>query len=175
MSDDIKSCIRTIPDFPIPGILFRDITGILQNPHAYHLAIDRLAEKAAGLSFDVMAGIESRGFLFSAPLALHFNTAFVPIPKKGKLPGKTISEARKLEYGSGVLEIHTDAIRPGQRVLLVDDLLATGGTALTGARLIEKLGGTVVGILFLIELPDLKGREKLAPYPVESIVTFEGE
>lgn len=153
MSDLLAaSLIRTIPDFPKPGILFRDITPVLGNAAAFQEVVDCFVEGAQGRSPDVIVGIESRGFLFGVPVALALGLGFVPIRKVGKLPHQTVQEEYALEYGTAVVEVHRDAIRPGQRVLIVDDLLATGGTALASARLVEQLGGAVIGFSFLIEL-----------------------
>ena len=172
---ELSSYVRTIPDFPIPGIMFRDITGILDSAEGFAFSIDELAKRAEKLQFDLVAGIESRGFIFAAPLALRFQKPFIPFRKKGKLPGKTIRQEFKLEYGSSILEVNENAVRPGQRVLIVDDLIATGGSAKAGQALVERLGGTVAGFLFVIELPSAKGRDALAPFPVESLISFEGD
>ena len=160
------SLIRDIPDFPQSGILFKDITPLLSDPAAFQEVLDRFAEHAQALAPDIIAGIESRGFLFGAPLAPALGLGFVPIRKAGKLPSQTEREEYELEYGSAVIELHRDAVQPGQRVLIVDDLLATGGTAAAAARLVEKLGGCVAGFLFLIELEFLEGRAALSEYEV---------
>ena len=170
----VADFITSIPDFPKPGILFRDVTSVLQSPEGFHLAIDGLASLLKGVEFDAIAGTESRGFLFGAPVAYALGKGFVLIRKKGKLPRATISESYDLEYGTATIEVHADAIRPGQRVVLIDDLIATGGTIAATAKLIERLGGTVVKMLFLIELVDLGGREKLAGYDIDSLVKFPG-
>ena len=172
---DIKDYIRTIPDFPVPGIQFRDITTVLQDADGLQLAIKELCDRLEGVEFDVIAGVESRGFIFGAPIAYALHKPFIPIRKKGKLPYATVEESYALEYGTATIEMHSDAIRPGQRVVLVDDLIATGGSAGAAARLIEKLGGSVAKMLFLIELPALHGREALAGYDVASVTQFEGE
>ncbi len=171
MSDLLAAAlIRDIPDFPKSGILFKDITPVLGNAAAFQEVIDCFAERAGGLSPEVVVGIESRGFLFGAPLALALGVGFVPIRKVGKLPHQTISEEYALEYGTAAVEIHQDAFAPGTRVLIVDDLLATGGTALASARLVEKLGGKVAGFSFLIELSALPGRQILEAYDVQSLL-----
>ena len=170
----VADFITSIPDFPKPGILFRDVTSVLQSPEGFRLAIDGLAGMLKGVDFDAIAGTESRGFLFGAPVAYALGKGFVLIRKKGKLPRATISESYDLEYGTAAIEVHADAIRPGQRVVLIDDLVATGGTIAATAKLVERLGGTVVKMLFLIELVDLGGREKLAGYDIDSLVKFPG-
>lgn len=172
---DLKDHIRTIPDFPKPGIQFRDITPLLLNPQAFHEAIHRLALNYRRAGVTVVAAAEARGFIFAAPLALELNAGFIPIRKPGKLPFDTRAFHYELEYGTDTLEIHTDAYRPGDRVLLVDDLLATGGTMRACAQLAEKSGVEVVGCAFVVELSGLKGRQKLAPHDVFSLVTYEGD
>lgn len=169
---DLAEFIRDIPDFPIEGILFKDITPLLGNPKAFKRAIDRLTDKYEGQQIDQVVSIESRGFIFGAPLAYKLGAGFVPVRKPGKLPARTIDIEYSLEYGTNALEIHVDAIQPGQRVLLVDDLLATGGSAKAAIGLIEHLGGLVVGVAFLISLKFLKGSEKLDGYDVFSIIEF---
>jgi len=173
----IKSKIRTIPNFPKPGIMFRDITTLLKEPQAMKKVLEILYEKYKDKNIDTISAIESRGFIFGSLLAEKLNTKLVPVRKQGKLPAETLREEYELEYGKDAVEIHKDAIQPGDNVLVLDDLIATGGTALATCKLIEKLGGRVVGVGFVIELPDLKGREKLAKegYDVFSIVKFEGE
>ena len=171
---ELKEYIRNIPDFPEKGIIFRDITSVLQDPDSLKLAIDELEKKLEGLEFDVIAGAESRGFLFGMPLAYNLHKPFVPIRKKGKLPCETVEKTYGLEYGTATIEIHKDAIKKGDRVVLLDDLIATGGTMKAAAELVEELGGEVVKALFLIELTDLKGREVLGNYDVDSVVQFEG-
>jgi adenine phosphoribosyltransferase len=165
--------IRDIPDFPKVGIMFKDITPVLSSYDALMEVIGRLTESARDLKPDIVVGIESRGFLLGVPVALNLGVGFVPDPKLGKLPYKTISEEYALEYGTNTVEIHSDAISPGQRVLVIDDLLATGGTAAAAARLIEKIGGHVVGFQFLVELAFLPGRIPLAKYNVESLIRYE--
>ncbi|MGN0350077.1 MAG: adenine phosphoribosyltransferase [Roseburia sp.] len=171
----IEEYVRTIPDFPEPGIMFRDVTSVIQDPDGLKLAIDSMIQLLDDVDFDVIVGAESRGFIFGAPIAYALGKAFVPIRKKGKLPCETISADYELEYGSATIEMHKDAILPGQKVVVVDDLIATGGTIEAGCKLIEQLGGEVVKILFLMELAGLKGREKLAKYDVASVITYEGK
>ena len=169
---DLAKMIRSIPDFPVKGVLFRDITTLLRDPDAFQEAVDALLDRYTDEDIDLVASIESRGFIFGAPLAYELGAGFVPIRKPGKLPSAKISASYTLEYGTNTLEIHRDAVHPGQRVLLVDDLVATGGSAKAAAQLIEKLGGKVVGIAFLIELTDLKGVEALQGYEVFSLIKF---
>ncbi len=172
---DLKSKIRTVPDWPKKGIMFRDITTLLQDKDAFKYVVDKFYERYKDKEIDVVVGIESRGFIFGAALAYVLGVNFVPIRKEGKLPHHTMKEEYSLEYGNAVVEIHKDAIKQGQKVLVVDDLLATGGTCNAAIRLVEKLGGNVVECAFLVGLPDLKGREKLKDYDVFSLVEFEGE
>ncbi len=171
----LEDYVRTIPDFPEPGIMFRDVTSVLQDADGFKLAIDSMLKLLDGVSFDVIAGAESRGFIFGAPLAYALGKPFILIRKKGKLPCETVSKTYELEYGSAEIEIHADAIRPGQKVVLVDDLIATGGTIEAAAGLIEQLGGDVVKIIFLMELAGLNGREKLKNYEVDAVITYEGK
>ena len=171
----VEDYIRTIPDFPEPGIMFRDVTSILQSAEGLKLAIDEMIRLLDGVEFDVIAGAESRGFIFGVPIAYAMGKPFVPVRKAGKLPCETVSKSYDLEYGQATIEIHKDAILPGQKVVLVDDLIATGGTMEAAAELVEELGGEVVKMLFLIELSGLKGREKLAKYDVESVVAYYGK
>ena len=171
----IEEYVRTIPEFPEPGIMFRDVTSVLQDPEGLKLAIDSMIRLLDGVDFDVIAGAESRGFIFGAPIAYALGKAFVPIRKKGKLPCETISEKYDLEYGTAEIEMHKDAIKPGQKVVVVDDLIATGGTIEASIKMIEKLGGEVVKVLFLMELAGLKGRDRLAGYDVASVITYEGK
>ncbi|MDY5578151.1 MAG: adenine phosphoribosyltransferase [Lachnospiraceae bacterium] len=171
----LEEYVRSIPDFPEKGIIFRDITTVLQDADGLQLAIDSIQEKVKDLEFDVVVGPESRGFIFGVPVAYNLHKAFVPIRKKGKLPCETVSEEYELEYGSAVIEMHKDAIQPGQKVLIVDDLIATGGTTEAMIKLIRKLGGEVAGVVFLIELAGLKGREKLKDIRVESVISYEGK
>ena len=171
----IEEYVRTIPDFPEPGIMFRDVTSVIQDSDGFKLAIDSMIQLLDGVDFDVIVGAESRGFIFGAPIAYALGKAFVPIRKKGKLPCETISADYELEYGHATIEMHKDAILPGQKVVVVDDLIATGGTIEAGCKLIEQLGGEVVKVLFLMELAGLKGRETLAKYDVASVITYEGK
>lgn len=171
----IEDYVRTIPDFPEPGIQFRDITSVLQNPDGLKLSVDLFLEQLSGIDFDVIVGMESRGFLFGMPVAYAMGKPFVPIRKKGKLPCETISAEYDLEYGTASIELHRDAIAPGQRVVLIDDLIATGGTIAAGVRLVEQLGGKIVKVLCLIELKGLEGRKKLGNYDVSSIIAYEGK
>lgn len=177
IKETLLSAIRTIPDYPSPGILFRDITTLLGNADAFRCAVDELVRPWAGAGIDKIAGIEARGFILGGAIAHQLSSGFVPIRKKGKLPAATIEESYALEYGTAVMEIHADAIAPGERVLLVDDLLATGGTAAAGIRLIERLGGTVTGCAFVIDLPDLGGHAHLQALgmDVHALCAFEGD
>ena len=160
----LEEYVRSIPDFPEPGIIFRDITTILQDPDGLHLAIQSMQDKLKDTEFDVVVGTESRGFIFGVPIAYNLHKAFVPVRKKGKLPCETVSMEYDLEYGSAVIEMHKDSIKPGQKVVLVDDLVATGGTIEAAIKLVEELGGEVVKVVFLMELAGLKGRERLKGY-----------
>lgn len=171
----IEEYVRSIPDFPEPGIIFRDVTSILQDAQGLRLAIDLMQEKLKDVDFDVVAGTESRGFIFGVPIAYNMEKSFVPVRKKGKLPFETVSMEYDLEYGTAEIEIHKDAIRPGQKVVVIDDLIATGGTVEAAVKLIEKLGGEVVKIVFLMELAGLEGRKKLEGYDVESVICYEGK
>ncbi len=170
---DLAEHIRSIPDFPKPGILFRDITPLLGHPEAFRQAVGRLAEAVRDLDAEIVAAAEARGFLFAAPLALELGAGLVPIRKPGKLPYETVAHTYDLEYGTDTLEIHTDAVRPGAKVLVVDDLLATGGTVEACCRLVEKAGGTVVGCAFLIELASLGGAARIAGYKRVSLIRYE--
>ncbi len=171
-AETLRATIREIPDFPKPGILFYDITTVLKDPAAYKEAIDLMLEPYRGERVDLVVGMESRGFIFSAPLAYLLGTGLVPVRKLGKLPAETITVEYALEYGSNTLEIHRDAIQPGQRVLIVDDLLATGGTVRGTIDLVERLKGEVVGLAFLVELDFLKGRERLEGRKVTSVIRY---
>ena len=171
----IEEYVKSIPDFPEKGIIFRDVTSVLQDADGLHLAIDEMQKFLEGVEFDVIAGTESRGFIFGVPIAYNLHKAFVPVRKKGKLPRETVSAEYELEYGKAEIEMHKDAIQPGQKVVLVDDRIATGGTIDAAARLVEELGGEVVKIIFLMELEGLKGREKLKGYDVESVIHYEGK
>lgn len=171
----LEDYVVTIPDFPEPGIMFRDITSVCQDPVGFKLAIDEMQKLVDDIEYDVVAGAESRGFIFGAPIAYNKDKSMVLIRKKGKLPREVIQETYDLEYGSATIEIHKDAIKPGQKVLLVDDLMATGGTIAAMIKLIERLGGEVVGVLCMMELAGLNGREKLKGYRVESALIYEGK
>ncbi|MGN0250136.1 MAG: adenine phosphoribosyltransferase [Oliverpabstia sp.] len=171
----LEEYVRSIPDFPEPGIIFRDVTSILQDADGLQLAIDALQDLLKDVDVDVIAGAESRGFIFGVPVAYNLHKPFVPVRKKGKLPCETVSQTYDLEYGSAEIEMHKDAIQPGQKVVLIDDLIATGGTMEAAAKLIESLGGQVVKIIFLIELAGLNGRERLNNYDVASVICYEGK
>ncbi|MBQ6603506.1 MAG: adenine phosphoribosyltransferase [Eubacterium sp.] len=171
----LEEYVISIPDFPEPGIIFRDVTGILNEADGLKLAIDTLQGFIEDLDFDIIVGAESRGFIFGMPLAYNLHKPFGLVRKKGKLPRETISTSYELEYGSAEVEMHTDAVKPGQKVVMVDDLLATGGTMEAGIRLVEQLGGEVVKVIFVMELAGLKGREKLAKYDVDSAIIYEGK
>jgi adenine phosphoribosyltransferase len=171
-AEDLRAKIREIPDFPKPGILFYDITTLLKDPAAYKDAIDLMVEPFRDSGVELVVGMESRGFIFSGPIAYLLGAGLIPVRKLGKLPAETVSVEYALEYGSNTLEIHKDAIRPGQRVLIVDDLLATGGTVRGTIELVERLQGQIVGLGFLVELPFLKGRERLAGYKTTSVVQY---
>jgi len=171
----LAESIRSIPDFPKPGIIFRDITTLLKDKAAFKQAIGELVEKFKGKKIDYVVGVEARGFILGGAIAVKLGVGFIPVRKKGKLPWKTKSVSYELEYGTDTLEIHEDALEPGCRVLIVDDLLATGGTVSAVAKLVESQGAKIEAVAFIIELVDLKGREKLKKYPVISLVEFEGE
>ena len=171
----IEDYVRSIEDFPEPGIIFRDVTSVLQDKDGLKLAIDQMQELLIGLDFDVIVGPESRGFIFGVPIAYNLNKAFVPIRKKGKLPCETISMDYDLEYGKATIELHKDAIKPGQKVVIVDDLIATGGTLEAITKLIEMLGGEVIKIISLMELKGLNGRDKLKGYNVDAVIQYEGK
>lgn len=171
----IEEYVRSIPDFPEPGIIFRDVTSILQDADGLHLAIDLIQEKLKDVDFDVVVGPESRGFIFGVPIAYNLHKPFVPIRKKGKLPRETVSVSYDLEYGSAEIEMHKDSIKPGQKVVIVDDLIATGGTIEAAIKLVEQLGGEVVKVVFLMELAGLKGRERLNGYDVASVICYDGK
>ena len=172
---ELDRYVRSIVDFPEPGIIFRDVTSILQDADGLAMAIDNIREMLKDVEYDVIVGPESRGFIFGVPVAYAEHKGFVPVRKKGKLPCETISAEYELEYGSAVLEMHRDSIRPGQKVVIVDDLIATGGTTEAITGMVEQLGGQVVKICFVMELAGLSGREKLKGYSVDSIITYEGK
>lgn len=171
----LEEYVRSIPDFPEPGIIFRDVTSILQDADGLRLAIDSIQELLKDKDIDVIVGTESRGFIFGVPVAYNLHKPFVPVRKKGKLPCRTISMDYDLEYGSATIEMHQDSIKPGQKVAIIDDLIATGGTVEAAAKMIEELGGEVVKIVFLMELAGLKGRERLKEYDVSSVICYEGK
>ena len=171
----IEDYIITIPDFPEEGVMFRDVTSVLQDEDGFRLAVDLMQKKLEGLEFDVIAGAESRGFFFAAPLAYNLHKPFVPVRKKGKLPRATVSIRYELEYDVAELEIHRDAIKPGQKVVLIDDLIATGGTNEAMIKLVESLGGEVIKAVFLMELAGLHGRERLKGYDVDAVITYPGK
>lgn len=171
----IEDYVRSIENFPEEGIIFRDITSVIQDPDGLRLAIDKLQGLLDGVDFDVIAGTESRGFIFGMPVAYNMNKGFVLVRKEGKLPCETISREYDLEYGKAKLEIHKDAIKPGQKVVLIDDLIATGGTIEAAAKLVEELGGVVVKIIFLMELAGLNGKDKLKDYDMASVITYPGK
>lgn len=171
----LEEYVKSIPDFPEKGIIFRDVTSVLQDAEGLHLAIDQMQENLEGVDFDVVLGPESRGFIFGVPIAYNMHKAFVPVRKKGKLPRATISQTYDLEYGTATIEIHKDAIQPGQKVVIIDDLIATGGTTEAIIKMVEELGGEVVKIVFLMELAGLKGRERLSGYDIDSAIIYEGK
>lgn len=171
----LEEYVRSIPDFPEKGIIFRDITSILQDRDGLRLAIDSMQECLRDVEFDVIVGAESRGFIFGMPIAYNLHKSFVPVRKAGKLPRETISRSYDLEYGRATIEMHRDSILPGQKAVIIDDLIATGGTVEAAAKMIEELGGVVVKMVFLMELAGLKGREKLTGYDVSSVLCYEGK
>ena len=171
----IEDYVISIPDFPEPGIIFRDITGILRDADGLKLSIDKIQEMLEGVEFDAVLGLESRGFIFGMPIAYNLHKAFIPVRKKGKLPRETVSAKYDLEYGTAEIEIHKEDLRPGMKVVIIDDLIATGGTVEAAVKLAESLGAEVVKIAFVMELAGLKGRERLAGYDVESVITYEGQ
>jgi adenine phosphoribosyltransferase len=173
--EDIKAAIRTVPDFPKKGVMFRDITTLVKNHAVFEYTIERLAEIFKDEKIDIVVGIESRGFIIGAPLALRLGVGFVPVRKPGKLPYESIKNEYDTEYSTDSVEMHIDAIQPGQRVLMVDDLIATGGTMKASIELVEKLAGEVIGVAFVVDLPDLHGKEKLEDYNVVTLVEFEGD
>jgi adenine phosphoribosyltransferase len=173
---DLRDAIRTIPDYPKPGIMFRDVTTLMGDARAFRMTIDLMVHPFAGTRIDKVAGIEARGFIIGGAIAHQLSIGFVPIRKKGKLPGKTMAQSYDLEYGQDVVEIHEDAVKPGENVLIVDDLIATGGTCEAGIKLIERAGGTVVGCSFIVDLPELGGRKRIEAMGkrVLTLVDFEG-
>jgi len=171
----IEEYVRSIPDFPEPGIIFRDVTSVLQDADGLQLAIDSMQDCLEGEEFDVITGLESRGFIFGMPIAYNLHKPFVLVRKAGKLPCETVSRTYDLEYGSATIEMHKDSIKPGQKVVIVDDLIATGGSVEAAIKLVEELGGEVVKVVFLMELAGLKGRERLAGYDVASVIKYEGK
>ena len=171
----VEDYVVSIPDFPEPGIIFRDVTSVIQDAEGLQLAIDEMQKLLDGVEFDVIAGAESRGFIFGMPIAYNLKKPFILVRKKGKLPRETVEMSYDLEYGSATIEMHKDSIKPGQKVVIVDDLIATGGTIEAAAKLVEQLGGEVVKIIFLMELAGLKGRKKLEKYDVASVVCYEGK
>ena len=171
----LEEYVKSIPDFPEKGIIFRDVTSVLQDADGLHMAIDQMQKKLEGVDFDIVLGPESRGFIFGVPIAYNMHKAFVPVRKKGKLPRATISQTYDLEYGTATIEIHKDAIQPGQKVVIIDDLIATGGTTEAIIKMVEELGGEVVRCVFLMELVGLKGREKLNGYDIDSAIIYEGK
>lgn len=175
MSKKLEDYVVTIPDFPEPGIMFRDITSVIQDPNGLKLAVDGLAGLLEDVDFDLVIGPESRGFIFGVPVAYLRGKGFVPVRKKGKLPRETVSQKYDLEYGQAEVEMHKDAIQPGQKVVIVDDLIATGGSAEAAAKLVEKLGGQIVRMVFVMELAGLEGRKKLAGYDVQSLIVYPGK
>lgn len=172
---DLKETIRSIPGWPIEGVIFRDLTTLMQDPAAYKAACDIFHDRYKDMKIDKVVGIDARGFVFGAVLAYHLNVGFVPVRKKGKLPYKTITESYTLEYGKNEVEMHEDAISPGEKVVIIDDLIATGGTIEAAVKLVEKLGGEILECGFIVELPDLNGREKIKDQKVFTMVEFEGE
>lgn len=172
---NVEKYVRSIPDFPEKGIIFRDVTSVLQDPDGLHESISEMQKLLEGIDYDVVVGPESRGFIFGVPIAYNMHKAFVPVRKKGKLPCETVSMEYDLEYGSAVIEMHKDSIKPGQKVVIIDDLIATGGTIEAIIKLVEGLGGEVVKIVFLMELEGLKGRDKLAGYDVDAVIKYSGK
>ncbi|MGB3225822.1 MAG: adenine phosphoribosyltransferase [Desulforhopalus sp.] len=172
---DLKKSIRSIVDWPIPGVIFRDLTTLMKDPDAFMASCDIFYERYKEQQIDKIVGIDARGFVFGAVLAYKLGVGFIPVRKKGKLPSETIEELYSLEYGSGTLEIHKDAIDTGEKVVIIDDLIATGGTAAATVQLVNNLGGNIIECAFLIELPDLKGRQKIGDYPIFALMEFDGE
>ena len=175
LRENVADYVRSIPDFPEKGIIFRDVTSVLQDADGLKMASDDMQKRLEGIEFDKIAGLESRGFIFGMPIAYNLHKPFVPIRKAGKLPCETLSKTYDLEYGSATIEIHKDAVLPGEKVVIIDDLIATGGTVAAAAELISELGGEVVKMIFLMELAGLEGREKLGQYDVESVICYPGK
>ena len=175
MGKKLEDYVVTIPDFPEPGIMFRDITSVIQNPEGLKLAVDGLTDMVRDLDFDLVIGPESRGFIFGVPVAYNLGKGFIPVRKKGKLPRETISQKYDLEYGQAEVEMHKDAIQPGQKVVIIDDLIATGGSAGAAAALVEQLGGEVVRIVCVMELAGLEGRKNLEGYDIKSLIVYPGK
>lgn len=171
----LEDYVRSIPDFPEEGIIFRDITSVLQDKDGLRMSIDEMQKLLEGVEFDVIVGPESRGFIFGVPIAYNLYKPFIPVRKKGKLPCETVEMEYELEYGTAVIEMHKDSILPGQKVVIIDDLIATGGTIEAITKLVEQLGGEVVKILFLMELEGLEGRKRLSRYPVDSVIRYSGK
>lgn len=171
----VKDYVTSIPDFPEPGIIFRDITSVIGDADGLKLAVDQMQEKLDGIEFDVIAGLESRGFLFGMPIAYNLGKPFIPVRKKGKLPRETVSASFELEYGTAEIEIHKDDVKPGTRVVLIDDLIATGGTLSAAAQLFEQLGASVVKIVCLLELKGLNGRQALGDHSIDTVISYEGK
>ena len=171
----IEEYVRSIPDFPEEGIIFRDVTSVLQDVDGLHLAVDLMQEKLEGIDFDVVVGPESRGFIFGVTIAYNLRKPFIPVRKKGKLPRETVSIEYELEYGTASIEMHRDSIKPGEKVVIIDDLMATGGTTEAIVKLVEGLGGEVVKIVFLMELAGLKGRDRLGDYDLDSVIIYPGK
>ena len=171
----IEEYVTSIPDFPEEGIIFRDVTSVLQDADGLHLAVDLMQEKMEGIDFDVVVGPESRGFIFGVPIAYNLRKPFIPVRKKGRLPRETVSIEYELEYGTASIEMHRDSIKPGEKVVIIDDLMATGGTTEAIVKLVEGLGGEVVKIVFLMELAGLKGRDRLGDYDLDSVIIYPGK
>ena len=171
----IEEYVTSIPDFPEEGIIFRDVTSVLQDADGLHLAVDLMQEKLEGIDFDVVVGPESRGFIFGVPIAYNLRKPYIPVRKKGKLPRETVSIEYELEYGTASIEMHRDSIKPGEKVVIIDDLMATGGTTEAIVKLVEGLGGEVVKIVFLMELAGLKGRDRLGDYDLDSVIIYPGK
>lgn len=171
----LKDYVTSIPDFPEPGIIFRDVTSVIGNAEGLKLAIDQMQEKLTGIEFDAIAGLESRGFLFGMPISYNLGKPFIPVRKKGKLPRETISASYELEYGTAEIEVHKEDVTPGMRIVLIDDLIATGGTLHAAAQIFEALKAPVVKIVCLLELKGLNGRAKLADYDVDTVIAYEGK